>query len=77
MVAPFTGLFPSTRSSATPILSDRMMEMMHEMRTRIDAMDNKFHELRIGTDRCLSILEQPDSPVREHRPPQVDREFND
>ena len=48
------------------------------MHTRFDAMDNKFNELRIETDKHLKTLEQPEPPpVREHRSPPIDKEFND
>ena len=67
----------TTNTPSPSPLEDMMMEMMRAMCTCFDAMDNRFHELRIETDRWLNTLEQPDPPVREHRHPQVDREFND
>ena len=74
---PNSGGNPTNTPSPSP-LEDMMREMMCEMRTRFDVMDNRFHELRNETDRRLNDLEQPEpSPVREQRPPQVERDFND
>ena len=51
--------------------------MMHKMRTRFDTMENRFHELRIDTNRRLHTLETTEPPAREHRPSPVDREPNE
>ena len=67
----------ATNTPSLFFLEDMMMKMLCEMRTRFDTMENRFHELRIDTDRRLNILEPTDPHVREHRPPLVDREFNE
>jgi hypothetical protein len=77
MENPTSGGNPASTSNPSP-LEDMMKDMMREMRTRFDAMDNRFHELSVETDRRLHNLEQPEpTPIREQRPPHVDRNFHD
>ena len=48
---------PTTNTSSLSSLEDKMVEMMREMRTRFDTIENRFHELRIDTNRHLNTLE--------------------
>ena len=54
----------ATHTPSLSSLEDRMMEMLREMHTRFNTMENRFHELRIDTDRRLSTLEPTEPPVR-------------
>ena len=67
----------ATNTSSLLSLEDKMVEMMREMCTHFDTMENRFYELRIDTNRRLNTLETTEPLTREHRPPLVDRGPNE
>ena len=54
---PNSGGNPTNPPSPSP-LEYMMREMMRDMHTQFDAMENKFNELRTETNRHLNTLEQ-------------------